>query len=183
MSEETRKRLLEIVKISKERELTESEKTELIELDQENLESLEAEAQEEVRLTITTQLSVRERLMRRKTVKRIDTVFIDDVGDFVVKTRLFKPHERQTVLESMNKMNTLEGDLTQYSEAITGLRGVCKEIDMNVGEDFWDSEYATDDVVVAVILNTLSGGLEAVGEGMKSFRANPRRPANVPNMA
>ena len=128
------------------------------------------EAAEKARLI--AELSVKDRLMRRLKVKTFKTVFSDDLGEFTVETRLMTSGERYRALHYNDILAKSEGDAEKYAEAIKGFKELLKDICVTEGldEEFWESDAVSDDVVIALVMNTLYGSIESVGEAIGSFR-------------
>ncbi len=131
---------------------------------------IEKHTQEEKDVLIKT-LSVRDRLQRRLQTKTYKTELQDDLGVFVIETRLMTSEERLNALRFNAQLRNSEGDIEEYSKAIQGFKGVLKDVCRTPGlEEYWDSDDVSDDVIVAVIMNAVYGSIEAVGDSVSSFR-------------
>ena len=116
-------------------------------------------------------LSVRDRLQRRLRTKTYKTKLEDDLGPFVIETRLMTSEERLNALRFNAQLRKSEGDIDEYSKALQGFKGILKDICLTPGlDEYWDSPEVSDDVIVAVIMNAVYGSIEAVGDSVSSFR-------------
>lgn len=167
------------------RKFTDEEIKALKEGDEKREAELREELGEELNHMIQDQLTVRQKLFRRQKIRRIKTVLdSESMGEIVLETRMLLPEERRMALEAYSLMDKTMEDVSNYTRALHDMREVCKAIDATEDEDsigsdeFWDN--VSDDIVIAVILNAVYGGISAVGEGIRSFRRNTRRPVNAP---
>jgi len=128
-------------------------------------------AEERLANELRDTLSVADRLMRRAEKTTFKTVFQDDLGDFAVETRLMTSSERMKALELNRMLGKGSEDLNNYADAIKGLKELASEICMTPGVDaYLLSDNVSDDVVVSMVLRTVYGTLEKVGESTTSFR-------------
>jgi len=120
---------------------------------------------------IAAQLTIRDRLMRRTEKTTFETTFQDDLGDFAVETRLMTSNERMKALKLNLMISEGREDLTKYEEAINGLKELAAEICVTPGlDEYLRSDDVSDDILVAMVLRTVYGTLEKVGESTTSFR-------------
>ncbi|HUW44776.1 MAG TPA: hypothetical protein VMW50_03180 [Dehalococcoidia bacterium] len=175
LSEEQLKRKLKTMKTQpKEKEKPEAPKKKT--RAEENIErearlegAVDTEENEESADT-AAQLSIRDRLMRRTEKTVFKTVFRDDLGDFAVETRLMTSSERSDALRMNQMLGQGREDLSKYDEAIKGLKELAAEICVTPGlDEYLRSGDVGDDVVVAMVLRSVYGTLEKVGEAT-SFR-------------
>ena len=116
-------------------------------------------------------LSIRDRLQRRLKTKTYKTELEDDLGVFIIETRLMTSEERLNALRFNAKLRTSEGDIDEYSKALQGFKGILKDVCRTPGlEEYWDSDEVSDDVIVAVTMNAVYGSIEAVGDSVGAFR-------------
>ena len=116
-------------------------------------------------------LGVAERLMRRVQAKRFQIVFEDEEGEFPVETRLMTSNERYQALKLNEVLSKAGENLDQYQEAMAGLKDLAREVTVTPGMDaYYDSDQVSDDVILAVVMRTVYGTLEAVGDSLTSFR-------------
>lgn len=119
---------------------------------------------------IAAQLTIRDRLMRRTEKTTFKTIFEDDLGEFVVEARLMTSSERREALRLNQMLGQGHTDLAKYEEAIKGLKDIAAEICVTPGlDEYLRSDDVGDDVVVALVLRSVYGTLEKVGEAT-SFR-------------
>ena len=144
-----------------------AEEIEAREIYQEDTDRRFKEEKDKLRST----LPVRERLMRRLRHKTFKTVLEDDLGEFAIETRLMTSNERLEALRFNDQLRTSEGDISEYSKALQGFKGILKDVCRTPGlEEYWDSDEVSDDVIVAVIMNAVYGSIEAVGDSVGAFR-------------
>ena len=130
------------------------------------------ENEERLRREVLSMLSVKDRLMRRLRTKTIKTVLEDDLGEFTIETRLMTSGERYRALQLNKMLRESEGDPEKYAKAINGFKELLVDLCVTPGldEEFWMSDNVSDDVIIAVILNTLYGSIKLVGDAVASFR-------------
>ena len=122
-------------------------------------------------IDLETQLTIRDRLMRRTEKTTFETMFEDDLGDFAVETRLMTSSERMKALKLNQMLGQGREDLNKYEEAINGLKELAAEICVTPGlDEYLRSDDVSDDILVAMVLRTIYGTLEKVGESTTSFR-------------
>jgi len=123
---------------------------------------------EEERKQLIQGLSIRDRLMARTRSSRIPTVFKDPSGEFTIYTRMMTGDERERAFQ----LNADLRDAANYGASIKGMREMLRELCVTPGLPFsyWDTGEASDDVVLLLILNTLSGTAKSVSEGVSRFR-------------
>ena len=137
----------------------------------ERLKAVEKKTEKKDAIDLATQLSIRDRLMRRAEKTTFETVFQDDLGDFAVETRLMTSSERVRALKLNQMLGQGQEDLNKYEDAINGLKELAAEICVTPGVDeYLKSDNVSDDVVVAMVIRTVYGTLETVGESITSFR-------------
>ena len=137
----------------------------------EMLKAVEKKTEKKDAIDLATQLSIRDRLMRRAEKTTFETVFQDDLGDFAVETRLMTSSERVRALKLNQMLGQGQEDLNKYEDAINGLKELAAEICVTPGVDeYLKSDNVSDDVVVAMVIRTVYGTLETVGESITSFR-------------
>lgn len=137
----------------------------------EDLHERAARRTQEEKEKLIGQLSVRDRLMRRLHHKTFKTILEDDLGEFIIETRLMTSTERLEALKFNEQLRKSEGNVEEYGKAMSGFKSLVKEICATPGlEEYWDSGESSDDVVVSVIMNALYGSIEAVGDSVGSFR-------------
>lgn len=138
--------------------------------DRENLRNLPEEQRKKKTEEIKSNLSVAERLMRRANTTTFKTMFKDDLGDIEVETRLMTSVERRKALTLNQMMVKGREDIAKYEEAIKGLTEMAVEICVTPGVDeYLQSDLVSDDVVVAMVMRSVYGTLEVVGEATTSF--------------
>lgn len=132
--------------------------------------------QDEIKDKFIRTLSVADRLMRRIEAKHFETVFVDDLGEFVVETRLMTSSERFHALEINKKIGETGGDLDEYEKLMKQMKQVARDITVTPGMNiYWESDQVSDDVIVALVMRTVYGTLEAVGDSLTSFRGEQSR--------
>uniref|UniRef100_A0A6M3MBA3 Uncharacterized protein n=1 Tax=viral metagenome TaxID=1070528 RepID=A0A6M3MBA3_9ZZZZ len=137
----------------------------------ERLKGVEAKIEEKESIDLATQLTIRDRLMRRAEKTTFETMFEDDLGEFAVETRLMTSSERMKALKLNQMLGQGQEDLTKYEDAINGLKELAAEICVTPGlDEYLRSDDVSDDVLVAMVLRTVYGTLEKVGESTTSFR-------------
>lgn len=129
------------------------------------LEAIVEREEAEEAADIAAQLTIRDRLMRRTEKTTFKTVFEDDLGEFVVEARLMTSSERREALRLNQMLGQGREDLSKYEEAIKGLKDIAAEICVTPGlDEYLRSDDVGDDVVVALVLRSVYGTLEKVGE-------------------
>lgn len=132
------------------------------------------EDEERLRREVIARLSIKDRLMRRLRTKTVKTALRDDLGEFIIETRLMTGGEIARALELDKMLREAGGDPEKYLEAMRGFRELLDELCVTpgLGQGFWTDPNcpATDDVVVAVVLNTAAGAAEALGEAIRDVR-------------
>jgi len=129
---------------------------------------------------VISRLSIKDRLMRRLQTRTIKTDREDGLGPFTSQTRLMTAEEMARALE-LDKMLREAGEKQEkYLEAMKGFRelrdDLCVTADLGRGFGTDPDCRATDDVVVAIVLNTAAGAAVAVGEAIRDvrkFRGHP----------
>lgn len=135
------------------------------------LKGVEAKIEEKESIDLAAQLNIRDRLMRRAEKTTFETMFEDDLGEFAVETRLMTSSERMKALNLNKMLGQGREDLTKYEDAINGLKELAAEICVTPGlDEYLRSDDVSDDILVAMVLRTVYGTLEKVGESTTSFR-------------
>lgn len=120
---------------------------------------------------IAAQFTVAERLMRRVQVTRFKTVFDDDLGEFPVETRQMTSGERFRAVQLTQKLAESSENVERYAEAIKGFKELAAELCVTPGMgEYLGSDDVGDDVIIAIVRNTLQGSMRLVGEALTSFR-------------
>ena len=110
--------------------------------------------------------------MRRVQVIRFKTVFEDDLGDLVIETRQMTSSERAQAVELNRLLAQSKEDLDKYAEAIQGYKDLASELCITPGVlEYMRSDDVSDDVVIALVQNTLHQSMKLVGEAITSFRS------------
>jgi len=129
---------------------------------------------------VISRLSIKDRLMRRLQTKTIRTVLEDDLGSFTIETRLMTSDEMARALEFDKMLREAGENPEKYLEAMKGFRELLDDLCVtpHLGPGFWTDPDcpATDDVVVAIVLNTAAGAAVALGEAIRDvrkFRGHP----------
>jgi hypothetical protein len=138
------------------------------------------ENEERLRREVISRLTIKDRLMRRLQTKTIRTVLEDDLGSFIIETRLMTSEEMARALELDKMLREAGENPEKYVEAMKGFRELLADLCVtpNLGPGFWLDPGcpATDDVVVAIVLNTAAGAAVALGEAIRNvrkFRGHP----------
>ena len=138
------------------------------------------ENEERLRREVIARLTIKDRLMRRLRTKTVKTVLQDDLGEFIIETRLMTSEEMARALELDKMLREAGDDPEKYLEAMKGFRELLDELCVTPGlsDGFWTDPQcpATDDVVVAVVLNTAAGAAEALGEAIRDVRKFRSKP-------
>ena len=124
-------------------------------------------------------LSIRDRLMRRSGITRIETVMEDDAGDFVVETRVMTSDERYRGLKALEKMATSkkEDRAIGFGDALKTLSEIVEAIVVTEGmEGYFTGPDSTDDVVLHLFMSTLEQTMKIAGGSIESFLKQPDRP-------
>jgi hypothetical protein len=118
--------------------------------------------------------------MRRLQTRTIKTVLEDDLGPFTIQTRLMTSEEMARALELDKMLREAGENPEKYLEAMKGFRELLDDLCVtpDLGPGFWTDPDcpATDDVVVAIVLNTAAGAALALGEAIRDvrkFRGHP----------
>jgi len=120
---------------------------------------------------IAAHFTVAERLMRRVQVTRFRTIFEDDLGEFPVETRQMTSGERFRAVQLTQKLAESGENVERYAEAVKGFKELAAELCVTPGmAEYLGSDDVSDDVVIAIIRNTLQGSMRLVGEALTSFR-------------
>jgi len=140
--------------------------------DERRLKSRVDADEENARRRLAAQFTIAERLMRRVQVTRFKTVFEDDLGEFPIETRQMTGSERYRAL-GLNQMLSQSGeDVEKYAEAINGFKQLVAELCITPGvAEYLQSDDVSDDVVIALVMNTLRQSMRLVGEAITSFRS------------
>ena len=127
-----------------------------------------------LRHELASQLSVRDRLMRRLETETVKTILRDDLGDFKIETRLMTIGEIQRALE-LDKMYT-NGDPDLMMEAHRAYGELLDEICVTpgLGDGFWSSpDCPAEPAVKAAIVARTAVQSADVGRRISSFRDQP----------
>ena len=120
---------------------------------------------------IAAQFTVAERLMRRVQVTRFRTIFEDDLGEIAVETRQMTSGERFRAVQLTQMLAESDKNLEKYAEAVKGFKELSAELCVTPGmAEYLGSDDVCDDVVIAIVRNTLQGSMRLVGEALTSFR-------------
>ena len=140
--------------------------------DRKELELAATQLDTDKRAALAANLAVRDRLMRRLNKIKVATKFSDDLGDFVVETRLMVASEREDFLRFNQMLADARGSPAKYSEAMTGLKKLVSVLCLTEGLDkqYWESGEPSDDVVLTILLNTFNAAGQVVIDGVESFR-------------
>jgi hypothetical protein len=129
---------------------------------------------------VISRLSIKDRLMRRLQTRTIKTDLEDDLGPFTIQTRLMTSEEMARALELDKMLREAGENPEKYLEAMKGFRELLDDLCVtpDLGPGFWTDPDcpATDDVVVAIVLNTAAGAAVALGEAIRDvrkFRGHP----------
>jgi len=136
----------------------------------EKLKAAEQKNQDQELADAEQQLSVRDRLMLRLTLKTVKTVFEDDLGEFEVETRLMTVAERAKAVQYNQLLSRSAEDAENYGKAIQGFKELLRELLITDLGDYLDSDAVMDDVVIALAMGTLRATMASVGEAIGSFR-------------
>ena len=127
-----------------------------------------------LRAELIAHLGVKDRLMRRLQTETIKTPLQDDLGDFIIETRLMTIEEIQRAIELDKKYTS--GDAEKMMEAHRGFSEILDEICVTpgLGGGFWSSPDcpAEPAVKVAIVARTAVQSAD-VGRRMSSFRDQP----------
>ena len=158
---------MEVGDLSNDRKLTKDEIQKLAEANKETEQRLRAELDDYLDTLIREQLTVEQRLMRRHHMKLIQTKFEDEIGEeIVINTRRFTDDEMFQVDEGLRLLK----DSETTKQGLQKLKDILKEVDESMSPAFWDSQYATMEVVTTVVLNTLYAGVKEVSDKIDWFR-------------
>lgn len=127
---------------------------------------------------IIQNLSIRERLMRRSGMTRIETVMQDDAGDIVVETRVMTSDERYRGLKAIEVMATSkkEDRAIGFADAFKTLSEIVEGIVVTEGmEGYFTGPDSTDDVVLHLFMSTLEETMKLAGGSIESFLKKPDR--------
>jgi len=117
-------------------------------------------------------LSIAERLMRRLKAKTFKLTLQDDLGDIELEVRMMTTSERLLATSLLSKMSTLDEDVESYIKCLEELKQLAKEITLTDGfAEYADSEAVTEDVLLALILTSISGSKQEFGNDINFFRA------------
>lgn len=127
---------------------------------------------EDEKKELAANLATRDRLMRRLDTIKIITTFKDDLGSFIIESRMMKGAERERFMALNKALADAKGDADQYNRAMAGLKEVAAGVCLTKGLDreFWTGGDVSDDVVLTVLLNAFNGQAKAVIEGVEQFR-------------
>ena len=122
---------------------------------------------------IAAGMTVAERLMRKVQVTRFETVFEDDLGDFPIETGQMTSDERSRAMLLMQQLAQAESedDAEKYGETVKAFGKFAAELCVTPGmTEYLQSDDVSDDVVIALVLNTLTQSMRLVREAIISFR-------------
>jgi len=122
---------------------------------------------------IAAGMTIAERLMREVQVTQFKTVFEDDLGDFPIETRQMTSDERSRAMLLMQQLAQAESedDAEKYGETVKAFGKFAAELCVTPGmTEYLQSDDVSDDVVIALVLNTLTQSMGLVREAIISFR-------------
>lgn len=126
-----------------------------------------------VKAEIAAGMTIAERLMRKVQVTRFETVFKDDLGDFPIETRQMTADERSRAMLLMQQLAKSDSgdDADMYGKTIKAFGKFAAELCVTPGvEEYLLSDDVSDDVVIALVMNTLTRSMGLVREAILSFR-------------
>jgi len=129
---------------------------------------------------IAAGMTIAERLMRKVQVTTFETVFQDDLGDFPIETRQMTADERSRAMLLMQQLAKAESedDAKIYGETVKAFGKFAAEICVTPGiEGYLQSDDVSDEVLIALVLNTLTQSMRLVREAIISFRPEQPRTA------
>ena len=117
-------------------------------------------------------LEVRDRLMRRRTKRKIITHLKDDLGDFTIETRLMNGKERARFLDANKRLTSGRTIPEEYAKAVEDIQQLASEICLTpgLGPEYWNRDDIEDGEALTIVLNTFNLAAQAVLEGVESFR-------------
>ena len=140
---------------------------------QQNFEDSEIRKMEDTNRLLVENLSVADRLMRRVEHVTFKSYFLDDVGDICIKTRLMTSTERFRAFSLYKKFGELKDNRSteNYQKVLTKMKELAAEVTVTPGMSaYFKSKKVSDDVIIVLIINSLFGSIEAVGNQIRSFR-------------
>lgn len=129
----------------------------------------------DVALAPLRNLNAAERLLR-KAKRKTYYIKIPDPGepvDITVETRMMTVPEREQALALNEQLKLVGDDQERMKEVMAEFRSLAREITVDPSMDeYWESDYATDDTSILLVMFTTQYSIQEMGETFKSFRGN-----------